>query len=82
VNVDFNKKSRKAQKKKAKTDLDPAERASASMNKEGVEHERSCCGALEVAAEFETAAWRLAWLLRRPCGVVALAGGRVSGEPE
>jgi hypothetical protein len=57
-------------------DLDPAERASASMNKEGVEHKRSCCGALEVAAEFETAAWKLARLLRRSCGAVALAGER------
>jgi hypothetical protein len=30
--------------------------ASASKNQEGVEHERSCCGALEVVAGFKTAA--------------------------
>jgi hypothetical protein len=74
MSISTKKKSKKAQEKKAKTDLDPAERASASMNKEGIEHERSCCGALEVAADFETTAWKLARLLRRSCGVVALAG--------
>jgi hypothetical protein len=50
--------------------------ASAYRNQDGVEHERSCHGALEVAAAFESAAGKLARLLRGPCAIIALAAER------